>query len=80
MVLDIYDPNQDLLVFKNTFDDEDGGQPKRFILPRTDPNAPEELFFVHIKVRDMENLPSQEQRQADKITEEQEKRKQLQKK
>ena len=29
-------------------------------------NAPEELFFVHIEVRDMKNLPSKLQRYRDK--------------
>ena len=62
MVLDRYDRNQDLLIFKNTYNNPNGGQPKRFTIKRTDPNAPEELFFVHIEVQDMANLPSQEQR------------------
>ena len=79
MVLDTYDPDQDLLIFKNTYDDEQSGQPKRFKIKRTDPNAPKELFFVHIEVRDMDNLPSQEQREKDKKAEK-EKKKQLYKK
>ena len=69
MVLDTYDPVQDLLIFKNTYDDESGGQPKKFKIKRTHPNAPEELYFVHIDVRDMERLPSQEQREKDKLAE-----------
>ena len=74
MVLDTYDPNQDLLIFKNTYDDESGGQPKKFKIKRTHTNAPEELYFVHIEVRDMHNLPSQEQRKVDKETENEEKK------
>ena len=66
MVLDTYDKDQDLLIFKNTYDDPTGGQPKKFKIKRTHPNAPKELYFVHIKVRDMENLPSEWQRQKDK--------------
>ena len=73
MVLDMYDPDQDLLIFKNTYDDESGGQPKQFKIQRTHPNAPEELYFVHIEVRDMDNLPSQEQREEDKEAEREEK-------
>ena len=76
MVLDTYDPIQDLFIFKNTYDDENGGQPKQFKIQRTDQNAPEELYFVHIEIRDMDNLPSQEQRKADKEAEIQKKKQQ----
>ena len=69
MVLDTYDQAQDLLIFKNTYDDESSGQPKKFKIKRTDPNAPEELYFVHIDIRDLDNLPSQEQRKANKEAE-----------
>ena len=62
MVLDHYDPDGDLFVFKNTYDDPAGGQPKHFEVGRTAQNAPDELYFVHIEVRDLENLPSQQQR------------------
>ena len=31
-------------------------------ISRTDPNAPEELYFVHIEVKDMDSLPTQEER------------------
>ena len=77
MVLDTYDPDQDVLIFKNTYDDESGGQPKQFKIQRAHPNAPDELFFVHIEIRDMNNLPSQEQRKIDKEAERKEKRKQF---
>ena len=70
MVLDTYKPVRDSLIFKNTYDNESGGQPKKFRVKRTDPNAPEELYFVHIEIRDMDNLPSQEQRKSDKDAEE----------
>ena len=66
MVLDTYYPDQDMLVFKNTYDDESGGQPKRFKIKRTDHNAPEEMYFVHIEIKDMDNLPSREEGKADK--------------
>ena len=69
MVLDTYDRDQDLLIFKNTYDDPISGQPKSFTIKRTDPRAPEELFFVHIEIRDMDNLPSQQQRNKDKKAE-----------
>ena len=69
MVLDTYDKDQDLLIFKNTYDDPNGGQPKKFKIKRTHPNAPEELFFVHIDVRNMNNLLSQESRRERKEAE-----------
>ena len=75
MVLDTYDLDQDLLIFKNTYDSTDGGQPKKFKIKRTHPNAPDELYFVHIEVRDMDNLPSQNQREKDVEAEKEEKSK-----
>ena len=73
MVLDTYESDEDLFIFKNTYNDEAGGQPKQFKIKRTHSNAPEELYFVHIEVRDMDNLPSQEQREVDKEAELEEK-------
>ena len=70
MVLDTYNQDQDLLIFKNTYNNPNDGQPKKFTINRTHPNAPEELYFVHIEIQDMDNLPSQEQREADKWVEE----------
>ena len=58
MVLDIFDQERNLLVFKNTI-----GNDKKFKIKLTHPNAPEELFFVHIDVLDIDKIPSQEQRQ-----------------
>ena len=29
---------------------------KKFEISGTDPNAPEELFFVHIKIEDMDSI------------------------
>ena len=69
MVLDTYDRDNDMLIFKNTYDDPESGQPKQFKIARTDPNAPEELYFVHIEVKDMDNLPGQEERRAIKKAE-----------
>ena len=57
MVLDIFDWESDMLIFKNTYDDEENGQSKQFETRRTSPNAPEELYFVHIEVKDMAGLP-----------------------
>ena len=73
MVLDTYDRDNDLLIFKNTYDDESSGQTKKFTIQRTDSNAPEELFFVHIEIRETDNLPLQHQRKADKKAEEKDK-------
>ena len=60
MVLDIFDEANDMWIFKNTYDQD--GQPKQVSVSRNDPNSPEELYFVHIEVKDMNNLPSQEKR------------------
>ena len=54
MVLDTFDPESDMLIFKNTYDQE--GQEKQVKISRTDPNAPEELYFVHIKLKDIDSL------------------------
>ena len=64
MVLDTFDRHNDMLVFKITYDDAESGQMKQFKIPRTDKNAPEELYFVHIDVKDMDSLPTQEERTA----------------
>ena len=69
MVLDTFDPEEDLFIFKNTFDDEENDQPKRLTIKRKHPNAPKQLFFVHIEVEDMESLPSVDRRKADKQAE-----------
>ena len=69
MVLDTYDKDRDLLIFKNTFDGPTAGRAKKFKIKRTHKKAPKELYFVHIEVRVMENLPSQRQRGADKKAE-----------
>ena len=61
MVLDIYDED-DTWIFKNTYDQE--GQPKQVKVTRTSPNAPEELYFVHIRIKDMNSVPGQEKREA----------------
>ena len=64
MVLDTFDKDNDILIFKNTYDDQVNGQPKQFKIRRTDPNSPEEFYFVHIEVKDIDNLPGQEERRA----------------
>ena len=69
MVLDTFNQDRDLLIFKNTYDDEASGQPKQFTIERTHPNALNVLFFVHIKIKDLNNLPSQEQRAAEREAE-----------
>ena len=61
MVLDIFDADNDTWIFKNTYDRE--GQPKQVQLSRYDQNAPEDLYFVHIEIKDMDKLPGQEERE-----------------
>ena len=62
MVLDKLDEDNNMLIFKNTYDDPVNGQPKQFKIRRTDPNSPEEFFFVHIDIKDIDNLPGQTER------------------
>ena len=64
MVLDSYDDERDVLIFKNTSNDPQNNQPKQLKIARTHQNAPKELYFVHIEIRDMANLPTQEQRKG----------------
>ena len=64
MVLDTFDANNDMLIFKNTYDDPVCGQPKQFKIRRCDRNAPKELYFVHIEIKDIDSLPGQEEREA----------------
>ena len=59
MVLDTYDQSRDVLIFKNTYDNSENGQPKQVEIERTHRNAPKELYFVHIEVKDMDNPPPQ---------------------
>ena len=74
MVLDTYDEERDLFIFKNTYDDEKKGKQKKLEIQRTDPKAPEEFYFVHIDIRDIKNLPSQEEREANKRAENEKKK------
>ena len=67
MVLDTYDDETGMWIFKNTYDQD--GQPKKVQIPLYDTEALEELYFVHIRVEDMNNLPDQEQRAARKKAE-----------
>ena len=57
MVLDEFDADNDMLTFKNTYNDPESGQPKQFQIDRTAETAPEELYFVHIGIKDIEELP-----------------------
>ena len=66
MVLDTYDEDQDLLIFKNTLDSKGTETPQKFKMARTDRDAPKELYFVHIGVPDIASLPSQEERNSNK--------------
>ena len=59
MVLDTIDEENNVFTFKNTYDDPENGQSQQVKVRRTDPNAPEELYFVHIEVKDINNLPGQ---------------------
>ena len=38
------------LVFKNTYDDEENGQPKQVTLNANDMKAPDFFYYVHIEV------------------------------
>ena len=69
MVLDKFDNESDKLVFKITYNDPENGEPRKFEISRTDPDAPEVLYFVHIEIEDMDSLPSQAEREANKKAE-----------
>ena len=63
MVLDNYDSDRDVLIFKNTYDNPENGQPTKIEIERTHRNAPKELYFVHIETRDLDekvSLPSKD--------------------
>ena len=77
MVLDKFDEDNDVLIFKNTYNDQENGHPKQFEIRRTDRKAPEELYFVHIDVKDMESLPTQKEREAKKKAEIEEKKREI---
>ena len=62
MVLDTFDQENNTFIFKNTFDHE--GKTKQVKIKRTDSNLPKEFYFVHIQIKDMENLPDQDEREA----------------
>ena len=47
-----------MLIFKNTYDDPENGQPKHFQIRRADQNAPTELYFVHMEIKSMNSLPT----------------------
>ena len=50
MVLDRFDEENDMLIFKNTYDRN--GLSHKFEISRTDLTAPEEFYFVHIEAKD----------------------------
>ena len=45
-----YEIGDSKLVFKNTYDDEEGGQPKQVTLNAKETNAPDFFYYVHIGV------------------------------
>ena len=53
MVLDQFDSDRNMLIFKNTYDSPENGQPKRYEIEVDDPNAPEEFYFVHIGFKNL---------------------------
>ena len=67
MVLDTLDASSDMLIFKNTYHDPASGVPKQLEIKCTDPKAPKELYFIHIEVKDLDNLPFPIERKALKM-------------
>ena len=45
-----YEIGDHKLVFKNTYDNEDNGQPKKYTMDAKDENAPDKFYYVHIDV------------------------------
>ena len=67
-----FDPDADLLVFKNTYNDFENdpeSEPKKFKIRRISRNAPDELYFVYIGVKNIRRLTNQDERWASRRTE-----------
>ena len=45
-----YEIGDHRLVFKNTYDNEKNGQPKKYTVNANDENAPDTFYYVHIDV------------------------------
>ena len=45
-----YEIGDHKLIFKNTYDNEDSGQPKKITINAKNSNAPDFLYYVHIDV------------------------------
>ena len=67
MVLDKYDKENEILIFKNTYNEPENDQVSQFKIFRTDQNAPEEFFFVHFEIEDMDSLQNVEPRIDDDL-------------
>ena len=44
------------LIFKNTYDNEENGKPKKFTINANHPQAPDVFYYVHIDV-DLDQVP-----------------------
>ena len=38
------------MIFKNTYDDEDNGKPKKYAINANHPQAPDVFYYVHIDI------------------------------
>ena len=59
-----YDVGDHKLIFKNTYDDEENGKPKKFTINARSAKAPDVFFYVHIDV-DLDAVPNYEEMQAE---------------
>ena len=59
-----YEIGDHKLVFKNTYDNEDNGQPKKYTMNANDENAPDTFYYVHIDV-DLDRIKDCEESESD---------------
>ena len=51
-----YDIGDVKLVFKNTYDDEENGNPKKYTINAKNEKAPDTCYYVHIDI-DLDQIP-----------------------
>ena len=59
-----YDVGDHKLIFKNTYDDEENGKPKKFTINARSAKAPDVFFYVHIDV-DLDAVPNYQEMAAE---------------
>ena len=62
-----YDTGDVKLIFKNTLDDEENGQPKKYTINAKSESAPDVFYFVHIDV-DLDQIDDYSTEESDSET------------